>query len=84
MQVLLTVFLIAIAAAWALTVYRRLDIMRGEIKLAWKRLETDQSNAAVKQVYNRHVDAYNKALDAFPASIIAPLVGLKPARPFNP
>jgi hypothetical protein len=84
MQVLLTVFLIAIAAAWALTVYRRLDIMRGEIKLAWKRLETDQSNAAVKQVYNRHVDSYNKALDAFPASIIAPLVGLKPARPFNP
>ena len=52
--------------------------MREQVKLAWKRLEADQSNEAVKTVYNKHVALYNDALETFPANIIAPLAGFKP------
>ncbi len=83
MQVLLTIVLIAGAAAWMLAVQRRLAQMRGEVKAAWKLLEVDQANAAVRSVYNKHVAAYNKALQAFPAYLVGPLAGFKPARPFN-
>jgi hypothetical protein len=81
-QVLLTIVLIAAAAAWWLAVQRRLDRLRSEIKAAWKILESDQSNQAIKTVYNKHVAAYNAALDSFPANIVGPLTGFKPARPF--
>ena len=83
MQVLLTIALIAGAGAWALTVYRRLLAMREQVRLAWKRLEPDQSNEAVKSVYNNHVTLYNNALESFPAYLIAPLTGLKPANHFR-
>jgi hypothetical protein len=56
--------------------------MRGEITHAWKRLEVDQSNEAVKTVYNRHVVKYNEALGSFPAYLFGPLFGFKPARHF--
>jgi hypothetical protein len=82
MQVLLTIVLIVGAAAWALAVHQRLEKMRREVKAAWKLLEADQSNEAVKKVYNKHVAAYNAALDAFPANIIGPLTGFKSARRF--
>ena len=82
MQVLLTIIVIAAAASWWLAVQRRLDRMRSEVKAAWKLLESNQSNDAAKAVYNRHVAAYNTALDSFPAYLIAPLAGFKPARPF--
>ena len=82
MQVLLTTILIAAAAAWVITVQQRLDRMRREVKAAWKILEADQANEAVKAVYNKHVSAYNAALEVFPANIVGPLVGFKPARPF--
>ena len=84
MQVLLTVVLIAAAGAWALTVYRRLLALRVQVTLAWQRLEPEQSNEAIKSVYNKHVTIYNAALESFPAYLIAPMAGLKPARPFNP
>ena len=84
MSVLFTLAVLAVAGAWALTVYRRLLALRVQVKLAWKRLEADQLNEAVKTVYNKHVAIYNDALASFPAYLIAPLVGLKPARPFNP
>ena len=83
MQVLLTIVLIAAAGAWAAAVYRRLIYLRAQVKLAWKKLEADQSNDAVKTVYNKHVVLYNNALDSFPAYLIAPLAGLKPANPFK-
>jgi hypothetical protein len=79
-NVLVTVVAIAAAAMWALTVYRRLATLREQVTLAWKRLEADQSNDAVKNVYNKHVASYNEALESFPASLIAPVAGLKPAR----
>ena len=82
MQVLLTVVVIAAVAAWLLAVQRRLERMRGEVKAAWKLLEPDQSSEAAKSVYNKRVAAYNAALNAFPANILALLTGAKPARPF--
>jgi hypothetical protein len=36
----------------------------------------------VRSVYNKHVTIYNDALESFPASLVAPLAGLKPARHF--
>jgi hypothetical protein len=81
-QVLLTIILLAAVAAWVLAVQQRLERLRREVKTAWKILETDQTNGAAKVVYNKHVAAYNSALEAFPANIVAPLTGLKPARPF--
>jgi hypothetical protein len=82
-QVLLTIVLIAGAGAWALTVYRRLLALRKQVTLAWKRLEADQSNEAIKSVYNKHVTLYNAALESFPAYLIAPLAGLTPANLFK-
>ena len=82
MNVLFTLVVFAAVAAWALLVVRRLGILRNQVKLAWKRLEADQSNEAVKSVYNKHVTIYNDALDAFPANLIGPAAGFKSARHF--
>ena len=84
MSVIFTLVVLAAAGAWALTVYRRLIALREQVKFAWARLEAEQSNEAIKSVYNKHVKMYNDALESFPAYLIAPLSGLKPARPFNP
>jgi hypothetical protein len=81
-NVLFTLFVFAAVAAWALVVVRRLGILREQVKLAWKRLEADQSNEAVKSVYNKHVTIYNNALDAFPANLIGPAAGFKSAKHF--
>ncbi len=83
MNVLFTLVLIAAAAAWALMVFRRLAALRQQVALAWKRLEPDQSNEAVRNVYNQHVTLYNDALNAFPASLVGPAAGFRPAKPFN-
>ncbi len=81
-SVLFTVVVLAGAMTWALAAYRRLARLREQVTLAWKRLEPDQSNEAIKSVYNKHVTSYNAALESFPAHLIAPLAGLKPARRF--
>lgn len=83
MQVILTIVLIAGAAAWMLAVQRRLAQRRDEVKAAWKILETDQANAAVRSVYNKHVAAYNAALQAFPANLVGPFAGFKPAKSYE-
>ena len=82
MQVALTIGLIGVLAGWAFVVIRRLGLMREEVKLAWQRLEANRDNEAVKNVYNKHVSAYNSALEGFPVNLIAPLAGIKPARHF--
>ncbi|HUQ87227.1 MAG TPA: hypothetical protein VM096_06690 [Vicinamibacterales bacterium] len=82
MNVLFTLAVFAVAAAWALMVYRRLVGLRHQVKLAWTRLEPDQSNEAIRTVYNKHVVIYNDALEGFPANIVAMVAGLKPARRF--
>ena len=83
MQVLLTIALIAAAAAVFIAVQQRLDRMRREVRAAWELLEPNQDNEAAKLVYNKHAAAYNNALQVFPANIIAPLTGFKPARLFK-
>lgn len=82
MNVLFTLVVFVVIAAWALMIYRRLVSLRNQVKLAWKRLEADQSNDAIKTVYNKHVAMYNDALAGFPANIVAMLAALKPARRF--
>lgn len=83
LQVFLTLGLFAALAIWIFIALRKLAVMRTEIKLAWKRLETDQSNDAIKNVYNKHVAAYNDRLENnFPANVIGPIAGFKPARRF--
>ena len=82
-SVLFTVFVFAVAGAWLLMVFRRLVALRDQVKLAWEKLAADQSNEAVKTVYNKHVKMYNDALDGFPASIVAMFAGLKPAKHFQ-
>ena len=82
MNVVFTLVVFAVAAAWVLVVVRRLTQLREQVKLAWKRLEADQSNEAVKSVYNKHVVMYNEALDGFPANLVGPAAGFKPAKHF--
>ena len=82
MNVILTLVVIAGVFAYALMVYRRLASLRSQVKLAWKKLEADQSSDAIKTVYNKHVDLYNEALAVFPANIVGAAAGLKPARRF--
>lgn len=84
MQVLLTIGLIVAAAAWLSSVYSRLARLRDKVKAAWKLLESDQSNEAVRAVYNKHVTAYNAALESFPANMLGSMAGFKHARHFNP
>ena len=65
MQVLVTIVLIVEIAMWAIAVYSRLVRLRNNVAQAWKKLEADQSSEAVKTVYNKQVDAYNKAIAGF-------------------
>ena len=83
MNVLFTLGVIAVLAMWALAVLTRLSRLREQVKQAWKRLEADRSSEAVRNVYNRHVALYNAALEAFPANIVGPAGGFKPARRFE-
>ena len=83
MNVIATVAFIVIVAMWATAVYSRLVRLRALVTKAWKLLEADQAKAAAQSVYNAHVDKYNAALSAFPAYVIAPLTGLRPARRFE-
>ena len=83
MSVLLTIAFIASVAMWATTVYGRLVRLRAHVTQAWKLLEADQTNTATQDVYNTRVTAYNSALEAFPAYLLAPLTGLAPARRFT-
>jgi len=81
-QVLLTVGLFAGLAIWLFVVLRRLASLRTQVTLAWKRLEPDQANDAIKTVYNKHVDLYNATLEEFPANIVSMFAGFKPAKRF--
>jgi hypothetical protein len=81
-QVLLTVGIFAVLAIWLFIVLRKLASLRTQVTLAWKRLEPDQSNDAIRAVYNKHVDAYNAALDEFPANVVSMMAGFRPARRF--
>ena len=83
MSALFGLALLAALAAWAAAVFSRLSRLRDQVKQAWTRLEGDTSNAAIRAVYNKRVELYNTALASFPASIIGPASGFKPARRFE-
>ena len=82
MNVLVTLVVLAAVGAWTLVAFRRLAALHEQVKLAWKRLEPDQTNESIRKVYNKHVALYNDALSAFPANLVGPVVGFKPAKPF--
>jgi hypothetical protein len=69
-------------ALWLFIVLRRLAVLRTQVKLAWAKLEPDQSNEAIKTIYNKHVNAYNGALEEFPANLVSMLAGFKAAKRF--
>jgi hypothetical protein len=81
-SVLFTLAVLAAAGAWALLVIRRLTALREQVTLAWKRLEPEPTNDAIRTVYNKHVALYNEALAVFPAYLVGPAAGFKPAKPF--
>ena len=83
MNVVVTIVVFAAIAVWAFAVYNRLLRLRDRVKEAWRHLEADQSNESAKTVYNRCVQAYNTALDGFPANVVAMAAGFKPARSFQ-
>ena len=83
MNVLFTLVVVGALAAWWSAVYSRLSRLRAQVKQAWGRLEADTSNVAIRNVYNKHVDLYNAALDRFPANLVGPAAGFKPARRFE-
>jgi hypothetical protein len=82
-NVVFTIGVLAAVLVWAFAVYNRLLRLRERVNKAWQLLEPDQSNESAKTVYNRHVSEYNAALEAFPASLVAMVAGLKPARSFQ-
>ena len=84
MNVLVTVVVAGLLAVLVLAVYNRLVRLRDQVRLAWKRLESNQNDEAVRTVYNRHVAIYNAALGSFPANLVGPAAGFKPARVFEP
>lgn len=85
MSVLFTIAVLALLATWALAVYNRLHRLRRQILLEWKQLDA-REKAGETGVdgtrYNHLAAAYNAALDAFPANLIAGLAGLRPAQKF--
>ena len=82
MNVLVTIVLIVAIAMWTVAIYSRLARLRSQVTQAWKRLEGDQSNEAIRTVYNTHVSMYNDALASFPGNVIGTAAGFKPARRF--
>jgi hypothetical protein len=83
-NVLVTVILLAVLGVWWFAVYNRVLRLRERVRDAWRALEPAQHDDALRATYNAHVRAYNDALEAFPANIVALVAGFKPARHFEP
>jgi hypothetical protein len=81
-NVILTIVLIVAVAMWTIAIYSRLVRLRNQVTQAWKRLEADQSNDAIRTVYNKQVDAYNNALANVFGGLIGIAAGFKPAKRF--
>ena len=86
---LFTLVVLAVGALWGVAVYTRLIRLRGRVNDAWKLLDAQlkeggeaATTEAARKVYNDAVVAYNTALQAFPANIIAGMSGFHAARPF--
>ena len=91
MSVIFTLFVLAVGAFWGMVVLTRLGRLRGLVTRAWKLLDAQlkeggeaATTESTKKVYNEAVAAYNSALQAFPANIIAGMAGFHAAKPFQP
>jgi len=82
MNVIVTIILVVVLAGWAFVVYNRILRLREQVRDAWRKLEPQQDDAALRDAYNTRVNVYNDALAVFPASVLAPLAGFKPAKHF--
>ena len=89
MNVIFTLVVLAVGGLWVVAVYERLVRLRGRVNGAWKLLDAHlkgiseaATTEAARKVYNDAVVAYNTALQAFPANIIAGMSGFRAARPF--
>jgi hypothetical protein len=82
-NVVFTLVVLAAIGVWAFAVYNRLLRLRDRVKDAWRHLEPDQANDSAKTVYNRCVSEYNRALEGFPANIVAMVAGFKAARVYE-
>lgn len=82
MNVVVTIVVLVVLAGWAFVVYNRLLRLREQVKEAWRRLEPQQDDAALRDAYNARVTVYNDALSAFPANLVAMLAGFQAARRF--
>lgn len=90
MSVIFTLFVLAVGALWGMAVLTRLGRLRGLVTRAWKLLDArlkEGGEAAptetARKVYNDAVVAYNMALQAFPANIVAGMAGFHAAKPFD-
>jgi hypothetical protein len=82
MNVIVTIVLVVVLAGWAVVVYNRVLRLREQVRDAWRRLQPQQDDAALRDAYNARVNVYNNALAVFPASVLAPLAGFRPAKHF--
>ena len=82
MNVLVTIILVVVLAGWAFVVYNRILRLREQVRDAWRKLEAQQDDAALRDAYNVRVKVYNNALAVFPANVVAMLAGFTPAKHF--
>ena len=82
MNVIVTIVGVVVLAGWAFVVYNRVLRLRDQVKDAWRRLESQQDDVALRDGYNARVNVYNNALAVFPANLVAVLAGFKPAKHF--
>jgi len=89
LNVIFTLVVLGVAGLWGAAVYSRLIRLRGRVNEAWKRLDAHlkgggepATTEAARKVYNDAVAAYNTALQAFPANIIAGMSGFHAAKRF--
>jgi hypothetical protein len=82
MNVIVTIILVVVLAGWAFVVYNRVLRLREQVRDAWRKLEPQQDDAALRDAYNTRVKIYNNALAVFPANVVAMLAGFTPAKPF--
>ena len=83
MNVLFTIAVLAVAAAWALAVHTRLNRLRRQILLEWKKLDTREKAGEANldgARYNELAAAYNAALERFPDSLVASMAGFRAAQ----
>jgi hypothetical protein len=82
-SVVVSIVVLVVLAAWLFVVYNRLLRLREQVRDAWRRLEPQQEDGALRDAYNARVNVYNAALSSFPSNVVAMLAGFQAARRFS-